>query len=183
MKKHELLNLIASEINEWAIKNFTVHIPALGILEEIGEITHCVLKRYQGIRGFDDLTHFKNELFDAIADAGVYTLHSMAMKGILVNEIGFVPYFNPQDDNPRDQERAEHMLSHITAPAGRILDGYKSMVGGGCAHMVQIERLASFAATYKIDFVEAVAFTWANVQKRDWVKNKTDAHEQALGMQ
>ena len=46
----------------------------LGAMEEMGELTHCVLKRLQGIRGYDDDKKFEAEASDAVADTVIYLM-------------------------------------------------------------------------------------------------------------
>lgn len=46
----------------------------LGMNEEIGELTHAVLKKMQGIRGMDDPLTFKTAAMDAIGDIFIYAM-------------------------------------------------------------------------------------------------------------
>ncbi len=78
------LRVIQREIKEWSLRNFGKQIskatgaelgsisPLLGIGEENGELCHVVLKRHQGIRGYDDDVKYMAERDDAIADILVY---------------------------------------------------------------------------------------------------------------
>lgn len=78
------LREIQAQIREWADRNFKNNTskatgaelgsigPLLGIGEENGELCHVVLKRHQGIRGYDDDTKYKTERDDALADILVY---------------------------------------------------------------------------------------------------------------
>ncbi len=45
---------------------------ALGVMEELGELAHCLLKQHQGIRGYDDPAKFAAECRDAIGDTLVF---------------------------------------------------------------------------------------------------------------
>lgn len=61
---------------KWADYNFPgKHDSLSGILEEMGEATHCLLKRFQGIRGFDEPSFFDSKFSDALADMVVFMLH------------------------------------------------------------------------------------------------------------
>ena len=44
----------------------------LGVVEEVGELSHALLKREQGIRGFDDNEKFEAAAKDAIGDSFIY---------------------------------------------------------------------------------------------------------------
>ncbi len=85
---HKTLQQIQDEIREWADRNFKDNqskapgvtygtplgsiAPLLGIVEEVGELSHCVLKRHQGIRGYDENDKYFTERDDALADIMVY---------------------------------------------------------------------------------------------------------------
>lgn len=117
------LRVIQREIREWSLRNFGQQVskatgaelgsisPLLGIGEENGELCHVVLKRHQGIRGYDDDAKYQSERDDAIADILVY--------------------------------------------------------------------LCDFANRENVDLLDVLNKTWSKVQKRDWEKNKTNAHEVA----
>src|SRR5215469_601041 len=64
---------LIKEVGLWSAYNFgPKQDPWLGMVEEMGELAHCLLKRYQGIRGYDDPLHFREEFKDALGDIGVY---------------------------------------------------------------------------------------------------------------
>jgi hypothetical protein len=75
----EKIQQLASDIDEWAQRSFPVHLPRMGVLEEVGELTHCFLKRFQRIRGFESKEHFLKEALDAVGDISIYCLHDMAL--------------------------------------------------------------------------------------------------------
>lgn len=78
------LREIQREIGEWSRRNFGDQVskstgqtlgslaPLLGVPEELGELCHVVLKRHQGIRGYDDDAKYQAERDDALADILVY---------------------------------------------------------------------------------------------------------------
>jgi NTP pyrophosphatase (non-canonical NTP hydrolase) len=76
-----MLKKTQDEIIEWSHRNFgevpNSQIPIrvssfLGMVEEVGEIAHAILKQAQGIRGTSE--EHEEELSDGIADLLVYTL-------------------------------------------------------------------------------------------------------------
>lgn len=54
---------------------------ALGVCEEAGEVAHAMLKREQGVRGYDDDEYFHAQLRDAIGDTGVYLMELCEQMG------------------------------------------------------------------------------------------------------
>jgi NTP pyrophosphatase (non-canonical NTP hydrolase) len=76
-----MLKKMQDEIIEWSHRNFgdvpNSQIPIrissfLGMVEEVGEIAHAILKKSQGIRGTDE--EHDEAISDGIADLLVYTL-------------------------------------------------------------------------------------------------------------
>lgn len=64
-----------AQLAAWQGRNFgaaTLEQIALGVCEEAGELAHAVLKRSQGIRGFDDDAKFKEYARDAAGDVMVF---------------------------------------------------------------------------------------------------------------
>lgn len=63
---------------EWQRQNFGTAFKAevgdlrclLGIVEEVGELSHAILKDSQGIRG----VNLEAEVYDAVADIGIYLI-------------------------------------------------------------------------------------------------------------
>lgn len=76
------LNELQEEVHQWSGSNFDQHDPInplLGIVEEIGELCHAVLKRRQNIRMDED--HDANER-DAIGDIVVFLCDYCSMQGL-----------------------------------------------------------------------------------------------------
>lgn len=88
------LREIQQEIGEWSRRNFGDQVskstgqtlgslcPLLGIQEELGELCHVVLKRHQGIRGYDDDAKYQAERDDAMADIMVYLCDYASREGV-----------------------------------------------------------------------------------------------------
>lgn len=163
---------MSKEILEWAKRNFDVQVSRIGLLEEIGEAAHCIAKNIQGIRGFDNHAHFKRELSDAIADAGIYCLHNMADMNVeLEDELG------SSDFVFTDQDEAEDQLSMLATHASDLLAGESQATHGEEIHHSILQELVNLSAGYEINFMEAVTATWAKVKQRNWRENKTDADQ------
>lgn len=167
----QILNTISKEILTWARKNFDVQVSRIGLLEEVGEAAHCIAKRIQGIRGFDNEEFFKKELTDAIADAGVYTLHNMSDAQMeLENELQASRQYDT-----KNQEEAEEVLGELAELSSDLLLGETMSRENQEIHEAILEKLIELATAYNIDFMAALTMTWNKVKQRDWRKNKEDA--------
>lgn len=62
---------LQKEVAVWATHNFgNNREPFLGVVEEVGELAHSILKRKQGIRG-SEVEH-NADIADAVADIVIY---------------------------------------------------------------------------------------------------------------
>lgn len=161
----ERLNQLAQEISTWSARNFPVRESRLGIIEEIGEAAHCLLKRRQGIRGFENHEYFKEQLADALADTAIYALDYAGYKGLEI-EAGLSPT-NMQADEIR-------VMSLLSQAASVIASGWVKNEG---PQIEQIFTCLSYMGNiHGIDFHAKLEDTWAKVSKRDWVVNPTNAN-------
>lgn len=79
---------IQQEHSEWVAKNFPdtrEHHPLLGMVEEIGELSHAHLKAEQGIRGSAEKHIFDKK--DALGDIVIYMLHYCEFQGFDLQSI------------------------------------------------------------------------------------------------
>lgn len=61
--------------HEWELANFGKQGPEMalvGIFEELGELSHALLKHEQGIRGFENEAYFQEQVQDAVGDVMIY---------------------------------------------------------------------------------------------------------------
>lgn len=68
---------IQAEVREWSDRNFGNQDPIkpfLGVVEEVGELSHAVLKEQQAIRGGGDRLASFDAKVDAVADILIYLL-------------------------------------------------------------------------------------------------------------
>lgn len=164
------LNRLAVEISAWSERNFPIRESRLGIIEEIGEAAHCLLKRKQGIRGFDNEEYFKEQLADALADTAIYALDYLGQSGDFIQ----YDYEDPKAFKPdRSTEEFIAGLSRFGADLIEAADDYEYR-----AHDVYNIMVCLYAvgAHNGIDFYAKLEETWAKVSKRDWVKNPTNAN-------
>lgn len=165
----ERLNQLIQEISTWSKRNFAVRVPQLGVLEEIGETAHCLLKRGQGIRGFDNDEYFKEQLADALADTAIYLLNNMGEKGF---EFEYDP-----DYVYGDSETDLELVSELAMLSANLLRD----INVPDMSIEILEVLKSLGSRYGIDFWQKLEETWAKVSKRDWVANPKDANLIAEG--
>lgn len=74
-KKELSITKLQNKIGEWTLQNFGhnsegAYHPLLGLVEEIGELSHAHLKQQQGIRG--NYTEHEKAIKDAIGDIIIY---------------------------------------------------------------------------------------------------------------
>lgn len=169
----ERLNELAKLVGAWADINFKVHLPHRGFLEEVGEAAHCLIKRAQGIRGFEKSEYFKEQYADAIADAAIYLLHlCFRMK---------IPFasgsLQAEGSNPIcNEENALYVLIMCAADFCNPEQDRSAVIQSAGD---SLEMLATLANLEGIDFDEAVESTWDKVSKRDWVNNPQNADKVA----
>lgn len=63
---------LQSEIHEWSLANFPEQTPEqsfLGVVEEVGELAHALLKQQQSIRGGED---HEAQIRDAVGDIVIF---------------------------------------------------------------------------------------------------------------
>ena len=83
------LDKLQDEHAEWLHKNFPgqEHIdPLLGLVEEVGELSHAILKEKQGIRGYDDPRKTIPEVCDAVGDIVIYLASFCTTYGISLDQ-------------------------------------------------------------------------------------------------
>lgn len=171
-------------VGTWSVKNFNDKRAAdFGILEEIGEATHCVLKRIQGIRGFDNEEFFLKEFGDALADIIIYLSDWCHQYNAFFK---FGRNLLPVHVLTVDSQRAiiRHLLQAtdiiISISDREPMDKF-TVVDESQFNMVA-QRICSgvelWAQVYKLDLRLLVANTWLKISQRDWIKNPTgpEAH-------
>ena len=81
---------IQTTMREWWAKNFPDAVSDeafLGVVEEVGELSHAELKHRQGIRGMDDPSKFEAAAKDAVGDILIFLNHYVELKGWDMEEI------------------------------------------------------------------------------------------------
>ncbi len=174
---NRIVSELIQDVGDWSKLNFAEkQAPLMGVVEEVGEACHCILKNIQGIRGYDNEHTFITELQDAMADAMIYLCN------FAYNHNAFFSFNRNVRDVPRPDDRGSNViLSHVLQAISSMLNHEYSYTtdnkeADSSLYSVFCQRFCSamelWAALYYID-LEAVTFiTWAeHVRKRDWKKN------------
>lgn len=170
---------LIQEVGLWASYNFgRKRASHLGMLEEIGEATHCVLKRFQGIRGFDNHNKFIEKFSDALADTIIYLAdwccshNSFFAFGRNMHAVAKLT----EDDQNRIITHILQALSRMTTIAD--IEPSEFRVVDESDYNMVAQRVCSgvemWAQVYDIDLRLIVADTWAKVSQRDWTKNPNE---------
>ena len=163
-----LFNELTPQIGAWADQQFDASDARLGVVEETGEVTHCILKRMQRIRGFDNVEHFITKLADGLADTLVYLAHVCWVT----------------------KDASGNPLVAGTGPgcglgAGWIPNGYAAIIATSLRMQadlleqnnhkfvqrqveVVLHATSALAQMYEIDIVAALSYTWKKVATRNW---------------
>ncbi len=151
---------LRDEIGQWAERNFDVHLPELGVAEEIGELTHAVLKREQKIRSAAT-KKTQAEIKDALADATIYMLHLAYMQKLTPNFI--------RELVPLDTEFT--ILGALHRASGNLilnLHHFKMQSVTTVEWAVIFTHLWNFAALHNLHLLYMTKYVWTNVSKRNW---------------
>jgi hypothetical protein len=179
MSKQNRLNELSIEVGTWADKNFSIHIPAIGVLEEIGEMTHCILKRFQKIRGYDKPDYFKEQFKDAVADCAIYLMHHASIEEIeFSSDPTCSEVFQSLDQNLNDPDEARDFLGTLLEDVTSLMQDIPMSTPTVTVIDSIMSCLAYAAAQEGLDFMDTVEETWSRVMKRDWVKRPVDADKQ-----
>ena len=166
-------------VGDWAKYNFGYkRAPHIGVIEEIGEAAHCVLKKIQGIRGFDNEEYFLEKFGDAVAD-GMIFLADWCSEHNTYFQFGRTKPVS-QDITIDDQNK---IMTHLLQAAAMITlqadrepaTRYDLKVVQESEFNMAAQRICTgfemWALVYGLNLRILVAHTWAKVSQRDWKKN------------
>jgi len=87
------ISALQVRLYRWQTANFggqDIHRPLLGAVEEVGELSHALLKHEQGIRGLKSRAAFLEAAGDAVADTVIYLMQVCTLLrlgfGVLLKE-------------------------------------------------------------------------------------------------
>jgi NTP pyrophosphatase (non-canonical NTP hydrolase) len=151
---------LRDSIGQWADKNFDVHLPELGVAEEVGELTHAILKREQKIRG-EATRKTQSEINDALGDAAIYMLHLAYKQKLTPNFI--------RELSPLETEFT--ILGAMHRAAGNLilnLHQFHMQSVTTVEWAVTFTHLWNFAALHKLNLLVLTKVVWTKVSKRNW---------------
>jgi hypothetical protein len=159
---------LVKQVGEWSAYNFAERRrPELGIVEEIGEAAHCILKRLQGIRGFDNSEIFQKTFEDSLADAVIYLADWCHMHNT---------YFQFADlpEMPAEGANEDRIIAHLMQTCsvlfGTAIDTEEMNPVNRMAAQRLLNALNYWAIMYDVNLPLVVSLTWLKVKQRDWKK-------------
>lgn len=166
---------IQDEHTVWVVRNFGsnrgLRHPAMGMVEEVGELFHAVLKSEQGIRG----TKQKHDAAarDAVGDVCLYAVDYATKLGVRVaDELGSESF----DVRVRLIDPLLSALRAATEAYEAVTvrsDEQRKMIGADAIFNI-ILAMSVFCATRGWSLHDIVNETWDHVSKRDWTRNPVD---------
>lgn len=170
------LQKVQDETEEWRNRNFpgfTASDQLLGVVEEVGELSHCYLKGKQGIRGTAE-AHELNGM-DAVGDIVIYLLGYCQAIGLRVEDCH--PYPKAKRPTPEPSQAIFHLANRV----GRLSRWEADTRGSTQWFQVKtrvigeiIQALTVYCYSRGWDFNQCVLQAWTEVKDRDWVKNIQD---------
>lgn len=159
LERNYTLREIQREVRDWTKANFDTSIeyhPLLGLVEEVGELAHAVLKSEQGIRG--TIEEHEAAAQDAIGDATIYLLDLANRQKRKIVE----PSYEDGDDAIID-------VFYLVANVGFAAEAFTDDEDIDLDSIAQ--SLSNVCSSYGWDYLEIVNTTWDKVKQRNWVKD------------
>lgn len=173
---------LIEEVGQWAKRNFQERrmpeTSLLGLMEEIGETSHCVLKRIQKIRGFDQDAHFLMHIRDGMADFMIYLADFAHMKGVFFS-------FNHNDSIKQVNFTDLTILAQFMLTLAALYnleertdvtmnEALKASYTQYCQRLCSL--MECWARMHNVgDLQEITNDVWCRVSARDWQKNPANA--------
>jgi len=169
------------EVSAWSRHNFgeqTAERPLLGMIEELGELAHPVLKQAQGIRVNE---HRREQVIDAVGDLVIYSLDFCGRAGYDAAE-AYQTAWDMRDllHEFKLTDQFQCMFG-AAAAIGKIARLHMRCNADKDNYMITMSHLGllyihlqKFCGFMMIDFTDCVAQTWSKVKARDWTQNKVN---------
>jgi NTP pyrophosphatase (non-canonical NTP hydrolase) len=170
--RQQRLANIQSAVSTWSHYNFRDRMPygknsALGLVEEVGELAHAVLKSRQKIRG-TAIEHLHAQR-DAIGDVLIYLCDTAADVGIDLKDF--------QTDH-RESTDETCLLGMLATSAGNVawacdaLGAYPENLPRSMTPYLNsmMQSVVWYCNHLGWDYLEILEETWARVKDRDWIK-------------
>ena len=162
---NKTLSEIQAELKVWTIYNFGKQksiIPIMGMIEELGELTHAHLKELQGIRKSDYLADKK----DAIGDFTIYLLNwfNCINKDISIINLTTISK-NVTIGIIENKVSAEDAIIDLNILIGHTRDNSNQFKALG---EDIISAICYYCNLYNINFNDTINEVWEQVKLRDW---------------
>ena len=164
---------LIQSVGEWADKNFGDRRGAdWGIIEEMGEASHCILKAQQKIRGFDSEEYFQRMFADALADIIIYLCDWCYPRQAIFK-------FQRNLKVPVAEPEMQRRIMAVMLQTAGVMISQSHVLPGDVIEPAQIpvynllaQRMCTcveqLAASEKMDLTLIVSSTWEKVIQRDW---------------
>jgi len=161
---------LQAEVGEWSCKNFPNNEPFdpfYGMIEEIGELAHAILKKKQGIRGTPE--EHDAAIKDAIADCMIFATDYCCRNYFDLSKL--VEMANQDINKHRTQHQVFNELIFQLGVFSSWLGSTNAVQIRKCFSYV-IADLQELARIFQFDFDKNLQDTWNKVKERDWQKDK-----------
>lgn len=158
---------LVEERDAWIEHNFpdrTIPDPGesvMGVIEEVGELAHAILKKGQDIRG--PASKHESAMIDAVGDITVYLLGVMSFSGERPGELLSATM-------PSTIFTLSYYAGHLALAYEEYADEATAAAGYGTLAQLIVFHLAEFCKDKGWDYEDIVNTTWISVRHRDWIK-------------
>lgn len=178
----EKVKAIQKDMYQWKFHNFgglikNGHQNMLGIIEEVGELSHSILKQQQQIRLKPGKT-YEDMMKDAIGDIFIFLMNYLSERKI---EFIFPMTFNDISACDTTDEVNVLKLFRLTSDivGSQLLieiEGFDERYNPILVHQARqiVSQLVYICDSHQWDFEEVILSTWNTVKKRDWKNNTMD---------
>lgn len=175
-----MLRKIQEEQKPWVKHNFPGrkdYEPLIGIIEELGELSHAHLKEIQGIRTNEN--HIENAR-DAVADIVIYIADYCSGRGYDLQGIyKKASIVSRSTIEELGDATGYQIIFYISSSVGKLARHY--LMNSQESEKNEIGNILLFLIDYCIirdfSFEHAVQETWDKVKQRDWKKDSESAGE------
>jgi len=171
------LDRLQYETKQWRDVNFPGELAVdqlIGVCEEVGELGHAHLKQKQSIRGTTE--EHEATAKDAVGDIMIYLMGYTTALGYEMSSV-IRPQLEREEWRVTDSDR---VYLHVFNRTGRLArwEADNQSFGSIEVKLRVISEITHALRAYCLlrgwDIIHCIEIAWAEVQKRDWIKNPTD---------
>lgn len=175
MDTYTAIRKVMTEQKAWSLHNFgpttpeNQSDPLIGVIEELGELAHAVLKKKQGIRGTPE--EHNAAMFDAVGDMQIFLLDAMNRFGIPLCPKTADRLPGCAEDPRSKQETFLRFAANIATCCLTVGYAKASEESREAAVRQILLNIWGLAGSLGVAPLAALVQTWENtVSKRDWVR-------------